>query len=181
LNTTENLNSDMSDIYLNICQNDDMGRLDKALMMDFSLANGETFLRIETVDLEPRECLCTDWTIEMYGAIIKHDGSPVEWAGNIYWNLYKVPDYYALGLINVLMRAREWNCIEAWSEIFEKWEKGDAISGRDLELDEDVEGIVVNPAQFEILFKVPQWTDKVHWRRMQFIRKRRMELLERAK
>lgn len=171
----------MSDIQVNICQNDDMGRLDKAIMMDFSLPDGETFLRIETVDLQPRECLCTDWTIEMYGAIIKHNGSPIEWAGNIYWNLYKVPTYYALGFINVLMRSREWSCIEAWSEVFEKWENGWPLRGRDLELDEDIEGIVVNPAQLEIRFKFPQWTDRVHWQRMQFIRSRRMKLLSSTK
>lgn len=139
-------------IHVNICQNDDMGRLDKALMMDFSLPNGETFLRIETIDLEPRECLCNDRIIEMYGVRVKHSGC-TEWAGNIYWNLYHVPDYYAIGFINMLMRTREWSCIEGWSEIFEKWEKGEPVSGRDLELDEDIQGTVVNPDQLEIIYR----------------------------
>lgn len=133
-----------------ICQNDEMGRLDKAMMMDFSSpVDGETFLRIETVDLQPRECLCNDRIIEMYGVRIKHSGCS-EWVGNIHWNLYKVPDYYAIGFINMLMRSRDWSCIEAWTEIFEKWAKHEPITGRDLELDEDVEGIVVNPDQLKI-------------------------------
>lgn len=38
----------MKMIYVSICQNDDNGNLtDKAVMMDFSLPDGETFLRIE--------------------------------------------------------------------------------------------------------------------------------------
>lgn len=143
----------MVNIDVNICQNDDMGRLAKAMMMDFSFPDGETFLRIETVDLQPRECLCNDRIIEMHGVRIKHSGC-TEWAGNIYWNLYKVPDYYAIGFINMLMRTREWSWTEGWNEVVKKWDAGDQIRGRDLELQEDIEGMVVNPDQLAVFKQV---------------------------
>lgn len=142
----------MSYIQVHICQNDEMGRLDKAFMIDFSLPDGETFLRLETNDMQGRECLCNDRIIEMYGVRIKHSGCH-EWVGNIHWNLYKVPDYYAIGLINLLMLTREWSWIEGWSDLMTKWDTGEPIRGKDLELDEDVEGQVVNPDQLKIFEK----------------------------
>lgn len=141
----------MTHIEISLAENNGMGtRSGLVNMIDFAV-NGETFMRLETTDMCGRKVWTNDRLIVMYDVRIKHNGFQ-EWSGNMYWNTYLVPDYYTLGFINMLRLTHDWQCIEAWTPIMRKWEQGEDLTGLDLELDEDVQGIVVNPDQLE-LFK----------------------------
>lgn len=141
-------NSLANHIDIMLCQNDDQGNTGKVFMIDFQI-DMETCLRLETVDLLGRDCFCNDRIIEIYGVRVKHSGC-AEWVGNIHWNCYTVPADYAIGFMNLLLRSRDWSANEGWGVLFEKWHKGEEISGRDLDLTEDVKGIVVNPEQIPL-------------------------------
>lgn len=44
------------------------------------------------------------------------------WVGNIYWNCYRVADEDMLTLINRLKSLPHITLIEAWSDLYEKWD-----------------------------------------------------------
>lgn len=157
----------MNEIHVMIANNDNRGNITNgAFMMDFSFPDGtknpETFLRVESRFGDengpvPIKCICdpdNDRIIELHGVRIKHGGVRT-WVGNMCWNLYPVRYDYCLGLINVMMASSEWSCTEAWTEIFEKWEKGDTITAKDLDIDEHYQPVVLNVSQRELPFKNP--------------------------
>lgn len=140
-------------IIVSISENNNQGNAQGfASHIDFSLPDGETFLRLECLFWnDPPKCFTNNRIIEMYDVRIKHCGRK-EWAGNMLWNAYHVPCNYALGLINLLLRSREWQWSEGWEQLSDRISSGQMITGRDLDLEEDIQPTVVNPNQFEIPF-----------------------------
>lgn len=140
----------MEYIEISFAENDSHGdRSGFVNAIDFNL-NGDNFMQLETTDMCGRKIWTNDRLIVMYDVRIKHNGFQT-WTGNMAWNTYRVPDYYAIGFINMLRLTHDWQCIQAWSShIMNKWDRGEDISGFDLDLDEDVQGTVVNPDQLEM-------------------------------
>jgi hypothetical protein len=140
----------MTYISVMLAENNGMGDPSGSVnMIDFSMPNGETFLRLETYDLCGRNIWTNDRLIVMYGVRIKHSGCET-WCGNMHWNCYKVPDYYAIGFINMLRRSKDWQWSEGWTSLTSKWDLNQDVTGHDIDLEENIEGIVVNPDQLEL-------------------------------
>lgn len=141
-------------ITISICENNNQGRRSgKAHHISIDSYSGESCLNLDAKDLFGGVRCFTD-----SGRIVEiHDNRFkfthfTDWVGNISWNAYHFPPDYALGLINLLLRSRQWDISEGWAELIQKYERGELITGLDLELDDDYQPLTLNPNQFEIPF-----------------------------
>jgi len=141
-------------MQIHIANNDNHGRFtNKFAMVEFE-SQGETAMRLETRTMFPVKADVFDTSfavqqLKIYGITIKVSLVGT-WTGNMMWNTIETLDDYALGFLRALQLSREWDCIEAWKNLFEKFNSGEVITGHDFELDEDIQPRVVNPSQLEI-------------------------------
>jgi len=136
-------------IQVSLCQNDSNGDITNEVFMITVEAHGELIATFETIDMMPRKCKTNDRIIEFENGVVKHSGRSM-WAGNMHWNQYSLPDYYALGLIQLLQLSKEWSCTEAWETVYDKFHLGEVITGFDLDLPEDIQPMVVNKNQTQL-------------------------------
>jgi len=132
-------------LHVSLCQNDSNGDITDQVMMIKIEAHGELVATFETIDLMPRTVKTNDRLIQLDNGTVKYSGRSM-WTGNMHWNMYSVPDYYALGLIRLLQLSKEWTCTEAWETVFEKFGKGETITGFDIDLSE---GLAANSLKQE--------------------------------
>lgn len=137
-------------IQVMIAENNEEGtRIGETTNIEFYLF-GDLFLALEA-KFQFEKIMTNDRIIEVHDGVVKHSGMTA-WAGNIMWNKYEVPYDYALGLIHILQVSKKWGVAEANTNIFDKWDRGETITGNDLELDHDFQPNVVDLAQSEIPF-----------------------------
>lgn len=144
-------------ITISICENNCNGnRSGKAHHIQIDSYSGESCLQLDAKELfEGVKCLTDSHRIvEIHDNRFKFT-TYTEWVGNISWNAYHFSPDYALGLINTLLRSKQWDISEGWNELIEKYERGELITGLDLELDEDYQPMALNPNQYEIPFFNP--------------------------
>lgn len=136
-----------------LAYNDSQGNPTDTLSGVEIIVDGEIALKLEPYSLfEGGEKFKLEtYLLEIHGCVIKHSLLQT-WVGNVAWNIHDTIDYYALGLIRALQLSKKWVACEGWEIPFEKFIHGDEITGKDFELDEDVQGRVVHPNQLEIRF-----------------------------
>lgn len=139
------------DIYVNICENNKRGtRSGKVQQFWFEHPDGDMFLHLECRHFEGARIMTHDTfnplQLAMYGCLFKYESSQ-DWAGNIYWNRYRLYADHALGLINLIMRKRDFVISEALTSICEKWEKGIELVASDIGIDQEITPTIINPAQ----------------------------------
>lgn len=133
-----------------ICENDNQGRKSgKVYQVGFYAPDGEQMLLVEPLNMEGEPINITvEWRIKICDRIFKCN--PTQWwAGNMLWNEYEVPDNYALGLINTLRDSKKWTVNEAWTEIYEAWQKPNELAGELFELT-DIRPYWINEQQTEL-------------------------------
>lgn len=140
----------MSNTRILLCQNDAQGRItDRCVQITFDI-NSEIALHLFSVDLLGGTLLQVNNTRITYrGMHIPYTDSK-EWVGNIFWNMYCLPEKYFLGFANLVMNSGEWNIEQGWSGIWDKWKNKEPLTWLDFELDEPVEPSVINPAQLKL-------------------------------
>lgn len=144
----------LNHIAIHICENNGYGnRSGKAHHISIDSYSGETCLQLDAKELfEGVQCLTDSRRIvEIHDNRFKFTAY-TDWVGNIHWNSYQFSPDYALGLVNTLLRSKLWDISEGWLELIEKYERGELITGLDLELDEDYQPMALNPNQYEIPF-----------------------------
>lgn len=145
----------MNNIFVNICENDENGsRSGRVHQFHFEDEHGEMFLLLECKFLEGIAIHSSNpgmpGRIEMYGGCFIKFESVQDWAGNMAWNMYKMPGSYALGLIRLLQQKKDFSISEAWSDVADKWNAGEIITAADIGLPEGTEPVIVNPDQIEM-------------------------------
>ena len=130
-------------MQLSLAENDQQGHFsDKLTNVEvIHPQDGETCLKLEY----------PGWYVEEIGAPIERNDRIIqvhgyrfkfisrhEWVGNWCWNQYWMPASYACGLINVLLRSRQWSIEEAYTELFDKWKRGELFTPRDFGFDFDL-------------------------------------------
>ncbi|GEM_PF-3912763 len=73
-----------------------------------------------------------DRLIQVCGYSFKY-AHRVPMVGNCYWNLYRLPNYYAIGLINVLLRSRLFSLEEGYSDLYDAHRAGRALTMADFD------------------------------------------------
>ncbi len=140
-------------MLIHICNNDNHGNWsDQISMVEFFIDDDETAMRIETKTMFPVKAEVFDlqnMQLRIHGCTVKFTVVGT-WTGNMMWNTIEMLDYYALGFLRALQLSKEWDCTEAFSNLFEKFNAGELITGADFELSEDVQPRVVHPNQSEI-------------------------------
>lgn len=141
-------------ITISICENSCHGRRSgKAHHITVDSYSGEPCLNLDARDLFGGIKCFTDSlrVLEIHDNRFKFTDY-TDWVGNMSWNSYYFPPDYALGLINTLLRSKQWDISEGWTDLIEKYERGELITGLDLELDEDYQPMALNPNQYDIPF-----------------------------
>jgi hypothetical protein len=138
-------------ITISICENDDHGRrANKAWRIDVEASGDNAIAFIDKTLFKGVQCFTDSGRIvEIHGNRFKYSHSR-DWVGNMKWNEYTFPPDYGLGLINLLIRSKEWDIEEGWTDIIEKINRGELITGKDLELDEDYHPLALHANQYEI-------------------------------
>ena len=141
----------MNAIRLLLCQNDDNGNLSRTIWQASVDVFGDHCMTLEPVSFMDYAVVDyqNDRILEVYGSVVKFS-SMVQYAGNIKWNMYLMPEYYAIGFIQTLQRSKKWTCTDGWTELYKKFNSGFEITGKDFGLDEDVQPMIVNPNQLEL-------------------------------
>lgn len=73
-----------------------------------------------------------------------------EWAGNLFWNAYKLQKGDVLRLLNDLMLSGDWSIDEGWELPFEKFQAKNRIEAADLEWDAAIEASSYNENQMSL-------------------------------
>jgi hypothetical protein len=136
-------------ISVDIANNDDCGNITNTVYaISFEVLN-EVVLRFESSSLEGVEMFINDRIIQYKGCRVKFSHFSM-WAGSMAWNRYTMPIDYGLGFLNLVSRTKDFQIFEGWSDIIDKIERLELITGKDLDLQEDFQPIVLNPNQLEI-------------------------------
>lgn len=141
---------------IHIANNDDNGNwTDSFSSVEFEI-EGEPALRLETRTMKPVKAEVFDPSfvvqqLRIHGVTVKCSLLGT-WTGNMKWNTIEMLDDYALGFLRALQLSKQWAVIEGWTMPFQKFENGDEITGKDFDMEEDIQPRVVNPNQLEINF-----------------------------
>lgn len=155
----------MSNVLVHICENDKNGKRSGFVhRFNFCLAKDlSCFLELEAkgfTGVEIKEF--GNSVLRIYGMEFKF-ANYGNWVGNIMWNEYNMPAPYALGLINLLCSKGEFQCSNAWSTIYRKWNKQEQIVAFDIGInDKTVVQEVIDPNQLD-LFTKPAFCSNVNY------------------
>jgi len=73
-----------------------------------------------------------------------------EWAGNMLWNNYEMTIASGLGFLYLLQQSGDWNVIEGYSELFDKFQGNIEITAADLGADESIKKLYRTPGQYSL-------------------------------
>lgn len=150
----------MKTIDILLCENDEQGRPSGRLHRIDFMMDDEIILQLEAKDLEKGEPVHTSSvaggaTIQMYGFSIKTDARS-SLAGNMLWNSYTAQVGYALGFLNLIKDKGNFTATEGNTQLYNAFNAAYlSIIADDFGIDEDVEPLLLNPAQTEISFNPP--------------------------
>lgn len=136
-------------IEFNLCQNDRVGNKTHAVRKIDLVVGSEVALELEPkghVWNESVELKSSDYRFFFDNARVKFN-KETDWAGNIFWQGYQFTDAYGLGFLYLLQQSGKWYVSSGWSNLYEKFEKGEEITAEDLELPKEVKKCYINTAQ----------------------------------
>jgi hypothetical protein len=116
-------------VYINEndCYGNSIGKANQIIIYN---NENEQIMHLETRDWLPKPISTSRWQIRIYGKIFKVERTGTM-IGNVFWDSYDFSDGYLLGFIQAIQDSGEWDCIEAWTKIYNKWEIGELINWQD--------------------------------------------------
>lgn len=141
-------------VKFNIAHNDDQGRpISKAyeIILSSSIAEDDFILHLEAKDFMKGETLeiGADFISFPNGCSVRYN-SCHPWTGNIFWNGYTMTAGWGLGFLYLLQQSGNWNVIEGWSELFDKFAGMVEITAQDLGLAADIKKLYRTPGQYSL-------------------------------
>lgn len=141
----------MTTIEFGIAHNNEAGDPTRRAFEITLEVGDELALHIEAKDLQKGELLFIDdkWITFTNGCGVRYL-TRHEWAGNMFWNNYKMTIASGLGFLYLLQQSGNWNVIEGLSELFEKFAGNVEITAADIGADETIKKLYRTPGQYSL-------------------------------
>lgn len=139
-----------TDLHIDLCTSDDGTQLVQ-LTVDDPNSRAETCLHLESVYMleGPEFTYDADRIICIYGERFKCQ-LVTDMAGNIYWKRYRFPLNYGLAFLNHLKLNKQFHVWEAYTELYEAWERPGPLTAQDFGFPDDVKPMGIDYNQMKL-------------------------------